>query len=410
MPNDPLFNAIDVATLESVRRNVVWDNLFVDTPFQAKLRKAGVWDDFLGGSSMVENFRYGRAQGAAVPPGKTVTVTRQQTVSGFKIYPKAYVSWMPLDDWEMDDGSGTGGVINSGPDMIYDAYQELVENMTQTINTMVEMDNFRHGQPSGTGISTDRRYCINGLEEALGNGIDPSPFGNIFTSYGGQQRNGVIGSALNSTPLYLGNSNGYPGQIDFNALMQLWAQCTVTGGKPDLGITNVIGFAAIAVALDAQRRDVSNTRHDIRWDGLNFNGIDIYADPLAPSAKAADYIELAPANGVAGNNNLADGAGSSTQTQAFTTPQFTYNGSNVAVSPTGSNFPSNTTIQPAEVLYVLESASFKIRPTNKKGWRHGLRRAPMPNNVSMDAIFERLGLNLYCVRPRRCAVAVGFSS
>jgi hypothetical protein len=35
--------------------------------------------------------------------------------------------------------------------------------------------------------------------------------------------------------------------------MRLWAQCIVTGGKPDLGITNVFGFAAVANALDAQR-------------------------------------------------------------------------------------------------------------------------------------------------------------
>jgi hypothetical protein len=52
-----------------------------------------------------------------------------------------------LDDWELDDGSGTGGVINSGPSrMIANQYQILMENLTMTINTMLEMDSFRHGQ------------------------------------------------------------------------------------------------------------------------------------------------------------------------------------------------------------------------------------------------------------------------
>jgi len=407
---DPLYSEIDATNLESVRKNVVFDNLFVDTPFQAKLRRAGVFDPFLGGSGMFEGFVYGRVQGAAVSPGSTVTVTRQQLNTGMKFLPKAYVTWAPLDDWELDDGSGTGGVVNSGPAMIANQYQILLENMTMTMNTMLEMDSFRHGQPSGTNISDNRVLNSNGLDEALNNGIDPSPFGNIYGTFGGDTRNGVIGPALNSTPLWLGTSTGAVGQIDFNALMKLWAQCVVTGGKPDLGITNVFGFAAVANALDAQRRDVSNTKHDIAWEGLTFNGVDIYPDPLAPSAVAANYISLAPTAGKAGNNNLIDGAGSSTQTGTITTPQFTSGGVNVGTSPTGSGLPSTTTCTVAEVLYFLEAASFKIRPTNKKGWNFGLRRAPMPNNVSIDALFMRLGTNLYNVMPRHNAVAFGFSS
>ena len=417
---DPLYSEIDATNLESVRKNVVFDNLFVDTPFQAKLRKAGVFDPFLGGSGMFEGFIYGRPQGAAVAPGSTVTVVRQQLNTGMKFLPKAYVTWAPLDDWELDDGSGTGGVVNSGPSMIANQYQILMEAMTMTLNTMLEMDSFRHGQPSGTNISDNRILNTNGLDEALNNGVDPSVYGNIYATYGGDTRNGVIGPALNSTPLWLGatpttGTTAAPaaagaGQIDFNALMRLWAQCIVTGGKPDLGITNVFGFAAVANALDAQRRDVSNTKHDIQWDGLTFNGVDIYADPLAPSALASNFLSLAPTAGKAGNNNLVDGAGGSTQTSTFVTPQFTSAGANVTVSPTGSNFPSNATCTVGEVLYFLESGSFKIRPTDKQGWNFGLRRAPMPNNVSMDALFMRLGTNLYCVMPRHCAVALGFSA
>ncbi len=404
---DPLYNEIDATNLESVRKNVVFQNLFVDTPFQAKLRRAGVWDPFLGGSGMFEGFIYGRPQGAAVSPGSTVTVTRQQQNTGMKFVPKAYVSWNPLDDWELDDGSGTGGVINSGPSMIANQYQILMENMVEMINTMIEMDSFRHGQASGTGVADNRILDSNGLSEALNNGVDPSWDGNVFTTYGGATRNGVIGKALNSTPLYLGNTSGTPGQIDFNALMRLWGQCTVTGGKPDLGITNVLGFVAIANALDAQRRDVSNKNHDIQWDGLVFNGVEIYADPLAPSALAGDFLNLTATAGQ--NNSLVDGAGQSTQTGSFLSP--TYAGvATGGVGNTGSNVPSNTTITVGEVLFFLEAASFKIRPTNKKGWNYGLRRAPMPNNVSMDALFMRLGTNMYNCMPRHNCQCFGFQA
>lgn len=402
MPTDPLYNEIDATNLEAVRRNTVFDNFFVDTPFQAKLRKAGVFDPYLGGNGMMEGFIYGRVQGAAVQPGQTVTVTRQQVNTGMKFFPKAYASWIPVDDWELDDGSGTGGVVNSGPAMIANQYQILMENMTMTINTMIEMDSFRHGQPSATGVSDNRILNANGLSEALNDGVSPSWDGNTFTTYGSATRNGVIGPALNSVPLWLGTSSGGTGQMSFNALMRLWGNCTVTGGKPDLGITNVLGFVAIANALDAQRRDVSNTKHDIRWEGLNFNGVDIYADPLAPSALAGDYISLAPTSGSAGINQLVDGAGISTVTGTVTAPT----SGNAA-----SGFPTaGTTCTVGEVLFFLESTSFKIRPTNKSGWNFGIRRAPMPNNVSMDAVFMRLGTNLYNTQPRHNQQAFGFTA
>jgi len=407
---DPLYNEIDASNLESVRKNVVFDNLFVDTPFQAKLRAAGCLDSFLGGNGMVENFLYGRAAGAAVTPGSTITITRGQLNTAMKFFPKAYASWFPYDDWEMDDGSGTGGVINSGPTKVVDTYQLFMESMTMTINTMLEMDSFRHGQPNSATVADNRQTCSNGLSEALNNGIDPSWDGNIFPTYGGDLRNGAIGNALNSTPLYLGTVAGNPGQVDFNALMQLWGQCSVTGGNPDLGVTNTFGFVAIANALDAQRRDVSSKNHDIKWTGLHFNGVDIFQDPLAPSAQAVNFLQLAPAGGSAGSNNLADGTGNSTQVKAFTTPQFTLNGANVPFSPTGSNLPSNTVIQPGEVLFMLETTGFKLRPTDKKGWNFGLRRAPMPNNISIDAIMMRLGTNLYQVMPRHCGQMYGFKS
>ena len=417
--NDPLYNPINAANLESVRKNVVYDNLFVDTPGQAKFRRAGVMDPYLGGDGMRENFIYGRPQGKALAPGSTVTVTRQQMVTGLKFYPKAYVSWIPIDDWTLDDGSGTGGVVNSGPSRIFDEYQVYIQLMTKTINTMVWMDNFRHGQPASSGVADNRIFNINGLDEALNNGIDPSPFGNIYSTYGSATRNGVIGAALNSTPLWLGQQNSGTsasalgtsgtGQIDVNALMVLWSMGEVTGGKMDLGLTNVFGFAAIAVALDAQRRDTNMKQHDIAWKSLDFNGVEIYADPLAPSAQAGLFLTLAPTQGKAGNNNLSDGAGSSTQTSTIVSPQYTSAGANVAISPTGSQFPSNSTCTVGECLYFLTTSDFKIRDTDKSGWNFGLRRAAIPNNVSVDNLFERLGTNLYNPMPRHSAVAFGFS-
>src|SRR5215475_1172343 len=400
---DPLYNPIDSHTMESVRRNTIFNNLFVGTPFQAKLRVAGVFDPFLGGSAMVEPFIYGRPQGAALAPGSTVTVTRQQMNTLMNFKPKAYSSWLPIDDWELDDGSGTGGVINSGPAAIIDQYQVCMELMTETLNTMLEMDAFRHGQPALPGRVVDNRiYNSNGLAEALNNGRDPSWDGNVYPTYGGNTRGGVIGRALDAVPMWLGNREGGVGQIDCAALQRGWGACIITGGKPNLGITNVGGFVAISVALDAQRRDISNTKHDINWEGLNFNGIDIYADPLAPSQESEQFLSLGGGGGRAGNANLVDGAGANTVTGTFTVHQ--------PPTPASHLPPVGTECTVGEVLFFLTAETFKIRPTNKRGWNFGTRRAPMPNNVSIDAMFLRLGINLYNVQPRQNSQMYGFTA
>jgi len=67
-----------------------------------------------------------------------------------------------------------------------------------------------------------------------------------------QTRNGNVGITWNSTPNYLGTATGGTGQIDVASLQSLWTQITTCGGKPTLGITNGFGFAAIAIAIDAQ--------------------------------------------------------------------------------------------------------------------------------------------------------------
>jgi hypothetical protein len=353
-PTDPTFSEIDSTNLESVRKEVVWNCFFVGTPFLEELRRAGVADPYLGGAGMTEVFLYGRPQGAGVNPGQTITVTRQQITDKLKFYEKGYASWFPMDDWEMDDGSGTGGVINSGPSRICDIYAIFMEALVMQLNTMLEMDSFRHGQQASATVQDNRYKVSNGLDEALNNGIDTSLYGNIYKSYGQQLRNGAVGASINVTPLYLGQqvttgttaapATSGPGQINFGSLMQLWSQCKITGGKPKLGITNVFGFKAIAIALDAYRRDISNTKHDITWDALEFNGTQIYSDPLAPSAVAQYYIPLSGnpgASGASGNTSLVDGVGKTTTTIAYTTPQF-YNSSSAAVtlSPTNSGLPS----------------------------------------------------------------------
>ena len=415
--NDPTYSEIDSANLESVRDEVVWNEFFVGTPFLDELRRAGVADPYLGGAGMTEPILYGKPDGAAIDPAQTVKMQRQQITDKLTFYEKGYSSWFPYSDWHM--GPKGDGVINSGPSRIFDLYAIFLSALTQNINTMLEMDAFRHGQNMSATVSDDRHKASNGLDEALNNGIDTSLYGNRYMSYGEQLRNGAVGKAINVTPYYVGQPNygnsasapetSGPGQIDFGVLIHLGQQCKAWGGRPKLGITNVFGFEAIAKALFSYYRDVQHTDHNISWESLTFNGTEIFQDPLAPSAVAQYYIPINGSAGVQSNTQLKDGVGSNTATIAYQTPQF-YSSTNAAInfSPTKSKLPSNAIIQPSEAVYFLDPSTFKLRTTDKAEWNMGVLETKQWDNPSMRAVFMKLATNLYCCQPNKNSYAFGF--
>lgn len=411
---DPPYNEIDATIRESIRKNVIQECFFTDTPGQDILRRFGVVEDFLGGSGMDEAFRYGRLQGSAVTPGQTITVTRNQTVTAAKYYEKAYASYTQIEDFELD-------VLNRpGDTQVIDLRAEMESNLIGQMNTMLEMDMFRHGQASaangGTaGVADDRSKSSNGFFEGFSNGVDPSPDGNIYTITGGVTRNGNVGQAYNSTPYYCGQANGATGAITYPILTNAIAQLLTLNGKAKVGITSPFGWAALVNMLRSIARvDQQNVKEgtDFGWPSVDFFGVKIFADPLAPSAKTWQYLpggNPAAFGNAAPNTNYVDGSGNTTQLVGFTAPQFKASGSNVAISPTGSNIPSNVTIAPGEVLALFDPECMKMRPTAEKSWFFATKVKEIPDNVSAANMFMRLGTNVYVMRPRHGLLVFGFT-
>lgn len=389
---DPVFNELSATTRADITNAVVYNNYWVDTPLQDHLRRSGVMDPFLGGSSMQEPFLYDGPDGGGVNPGQTVTVTRKQLLAAMQFMPKAYASWFSYDDFEFGPD---GGVMNSGEPAAVDIYQTYVEGLTSRLNTLLEMDWYRHGQPSsangGTaGVNDDRSLLINGASEALNNGIDPSWDSNIFLNYGQQSRNGAVDGALNSTPQWFGNPDGTAGQISFERMEQSYLQCFE---DPDIGICSRFGYAYIASLYQRQQRfDQSVSKRDgIRWKGLTFENAVIYNDWLTPSAVSPGFLPT----------NLLGGGGTPNLTGSFTTP---------AVVTAASGLPANTRVTVAETLWWVHGPSWKSRPTNKKSWLFGVRETSAYDNISLEAIFMRWAGNIYCTIPRNNAQCFGYNS
>src|SRR6185437_10917108 len=111
---------------------------------------------------------------------------------------------------------------------------------------------------------------------------------------------------------------------------------------------------------------------DFGWPSVDFFGVKIYADPLAPSAKTWQYLpggNSAAFGTQAPNTNFVDGSGNTTKLSSYLGPTFFSSGvilATGAASPTGSNFPSGTTIQPSEILVLFDPECLKMRPTAEK--------------------------------------------
>lgn len=418
MAFDPLYNELDTNTRESIRKNVINECFFVDTPLQDILRRYGVVEDFLGGSGMVEAFQYARLQGSAVTPGQTVTVTRNQIASAAKFYEKAYATYTQIEDFELD-------VLNrSGDTQIIDQRALMEANLISHLNTMLEMDSYRHGQPSSAnggalGVTDDRTKSSNGFFEGFSNGIDPSPDGNTFVTTGGVTRNGAVGQAYNSTPYFCGQSNGNAGPITYPVLTNVVAQLLTLNGKAKVGITSPFGWAALVNMLRSIARvDQMSVKEgtDFGWPSVDFFGVKIYADPLAPSGKTWNYLpggNTAAFGTQAPNTSFVDGSGNTTKLTSYTAPNFFNNGLLVTQgqpSPTGSNFPAGTLIQPSEILVLFDPEAIKMRPTAEKSWFFATKIKEIPDNVSAANMFMRLGTNIYVYNPRHGLILSGFTA
>jgi len=202
-------------------------------------------------------------------------------------------------------------------------------------------------------------------------------------------------------------------------LTNVVAQLLTLNCKAKVGITSPFGWAALVNMLRAIARvDQQSVKEgtDFGWPSVDFFGIKIFADPLCPSGKTWNYLpggNVAAFGAAAPNTNFVDGVGNTTKLVAYTSPTFTSSGVPIAAgsaSATGSNFPSNTTIQPSEIIVLFDPEAIKLRPTAEKSWFFATKVKEIPDNVSAANMFMRLGTNLYVYNPRHGLIVSGFTA
>lgn len=423
-PLDPLYNYRDALSRELIRKGFIADCFGTNYPLTALLKESGVMDVLFQGTGIRNPFIYDYPHGGATQPGATIDPTRPQLASDAKFDIKFYEADLAVERTEYDlyNAAGDTQIVS----------QEATDNyaLIQRIEMMLEMDAYRHGQyasnstagASTSGVGDDRRYSCNGLDESLNNGVDCGPFGNFYSLYGSVTRNGVVGQVYNSTPYYCGALNSAStattaASITWPIFQRAVAQLSVLGAKAKVGFTGPFGWGAIATAFRTQsvtqQLDVREGT-DFGWRSIDFNGIKIHEDPLAPSSVAFNFLPGGnpAAFGTTGSARYYDGSGSNTQLSKFTSPTYKVNGVAVAagtLSPTGSNIPSGVTLDPGEALYFIDPEAFIMLPPKPgSGWNFDTRYNPVPNNISLDLKYMKLATNIICDQPTHGMIIYGF--
>lgn len=334
---DPNIDALNATTLKEIYPRVVRDVFFKNSPFLAYVRNNVIpWS---GGVSTDSAFIYDALIGGAYAKGQTFNLTKPETVAALTFTPRLYEVNITeyLEDVE---------IFNKGPQAVFSRVDLDMTNAMNTMNAIIAIALWRHGQASGSNISDDRSIHTNGISEALNNGTDPSWDGNIFSTYGGQSRNGVVGSTLNSIPKWCGDSSGAAGEISYSILAEGYQDACRGRLEPNLIVTNKAVYAYIQERLEAKQRLAQETDPIYGATGFRFNKCMVLKDDYAPSA-------------VYGENNARLG---NFTTSTFTSP----------ASPTSrSGLPASTSCTVGEVLFMLNTDTWDFRVSDSPLFQFG---------------------------------------
>lgn len=370
---DPVFDQLSSTTLADLRDDVLYDCFFVDSAWLRKLRVSGALDEFLGGTIMQTPFQYNRVNGGAIAPGSDITVTQTQIIASTAFVPKEYIEQVPLNLFR------TNVIQGSGPAVKIKEVDAYMTNAVQALNTDIAIDFYRHGQ-SVTG--SNRLIYINGISEALNDGVNPSWDGNTFTTYGGQLRNGVVGNVLNSVPIWVGNQTGGLGQITYKAITEGYLSCVQ---RPDIGLCNKALFAYLLERQEPKQRFETQMDVSIGFSGIKLMDMMIFEDKLAPSTK---YGTLLPA-GLSQTTSI--------KPSTFTMPNLNATQTAISNYPTGGG----QTINPGEPLFLLRAKGWKLRPSSDPEYNFNFT-PPIRSQTNADLVvmFLKAALNAYTTSPR----------
>jgi hypothetical protein len=367
MANDPIYDEINLTTLKEIYPTVIEDNYFLDTPFQAYLRARSMVP-FGGGAFMQNTFLYAPMIGGSYAKGANFNITKRQTLAGTQFDPKYYEVSIPEYKEDIQ-------VLNKGELAVFSLIDADLRNGMNTISAIIAIAMSLHGQASGTGITGNRPNDVNGWIEAMNDGITPGWDGSIFTAYGTAPRNGVITSALNSQPIWLGTQAGATAPITYQAMEEMYQIASIGREEPDLEVGNKAVYAFIKERIQPAQRFAQERDPFFGVSGMRHNSAMILKDDYFPSLKF-------------GVNNPDLG---NYLTSTFTSP---------GAVGSYSNMPTSTLCTVGEVFAMFNTRKWLFRISDDPEFGFGFSGfVPAQDNTRVVGQIKA-SCNLECTAPR----------
>lgn len=258
---------INTATTKYIMPGIV-DNFFKSDPLLAYLKK-NRWKVWEGGPQIQENYLFKPMIGGAYKLGATFDISKRQTKSGLLFDPRFYE--VGVTEYKED-------VLlrAAGPTAAFSIVEADLADAALTMSAMLANDLYRHGQAIG---AVDRTASLNGLEEALADGINNTFSGVNFTSYGGQTRADVA-PALNS-PTGLITASVPGAAITYRVLEHSYQSCVVGDEAPKIGITTNRAMGFINENFAPQYK-IDTTEPEIGYTGIKFKTATIMQGQYVP--------------------------------------------------------------------------------------------------------------------------------
>ena len=358
---DPNVDELSATTKYEIYPEVVTDNFFLATPELAYFRDHCLVP-FSGGTFMQAVFRYAPLIGGFYAPGSSFNITKRTTLAALQFSPKyGYVS-IPEYLEEIS-------VQNKGKEAVVSILDADMQNGVDTANAITAIGFANNGQ--GT-----RSLAPNGWVEAINDGVTPGWDGQVYTSYGGQARNGAVGSTLNSVPVWCGTATGATGVIQYSTLEEGYQDASIGKKEPNLGVGNKAVIAYIKEKMVVQQR--FQQERDPVWGvmGFRLNNAMVLKSDYFPSLK---YGVNDP---ILGN---------------YLTGTVDTTGKSPAAA---SNFPANTVCTIGEVFNFYNSFDWLCRISDSEVFGYGFSGfVPAQNNTRVVGQVKWMQ-NWECLSPR----------
>ena len=380
--SDPQFDELNATTLKEIYPRIIFDQWGLDTPFFAYLR-AKCLSPYSGGSFMQNTHLVKPMIGGWYQPGSDWNMTLRDTLAETTFVPKYLGIGVPAYLEQVL-------VENVGPLAAFSLVNTRLTNAMMTGSAITAISLALHGRASGTNINGNRPAAINGVIEAINDGITPGWEGSIFSDYGNAPRNGFAGSTLNSIPVFGGNpSTGGTAPVSYSFIEELY-QTGKKGRKViDLIWSNKAFYAYVKEKIQPQQRFAQE--RDPYWgvEGMKINGAMFLSDEYAPSLKfGVNDPDL--------GNYL---------TSTFTSPGTLANGGTAA---TASNLPaSGTPVTVGEVLFMVRMADWLYRVADNPVYGWGFSGFVPTQSNSRVFGTVKAGHQLQCLSPRTQIQAYG---